>query len=66
MSQKAFEFEALICESQSIACEVAGMKAQNKHRELTGSSLAYLESDFVCAALKYEKLAQKFRALGVE
>ncbi len=60
----AREFEALVCETNAIGCEVSGMKAENKFREQIGQSVAYAEDSFLLMAEKYRVIAEKFRDLG--
>lgn len=60
----AREFEALVCETNAVGCEVAGMKAENKWRDQCGQSVAYTEDSFLIMAEKYQSIAAKFRTLG--
>lgn len=60
----AREFEALVCETNAIGCEVSGMTAENKFREQIGQSVAYAEDSFLIMAEKYRAIAEKFRNLG--
>lgn len=63
-TQRACEFEALVCETNAIGVEVAGMKALNKERELNGLSIAYSEDSFWQKSLEFRAMAGKFRMLA--
>lgn len=63
-NQRACEFEALVCETNAIGTEVAGMKALNKEREQNGHSIAYTEDAFWQKSCEFRAMAEKFRKLA--
>lgn len=63
-TSKAYEFEALICEVQSLAIECSGMKADNKQREAVSESMAFVYDDFAAISKEMTAFAKKFRDLA--
>ena len=59
--QKAFEFEALVNESQAISIEVQGMRFENEQRGYLNQSMAYQEGSFQIKADEVRAIAQKLR-----
>jgi len=60
----AREFEALICEVQTLAIEIDAMKVANREREIQYEAPMYHEADFRGAADTMRQFAVKFRSLG--
>jgi hypothetical protein len=61
--EKACEFEALICEVQSMATLVEAMKVENREREFMEKEPLFDYDAFNAAADKMLKFAAKFRDL---
>lgn len=62
MDEKA-EFEALICERNSLLIMLAAMEAENYTRMIGTESLCYGESSFLELYDRMQKLADRFRQL---
>jgi len=62
--ERACEFEALICEVQSVAILVDAMKIKNKEHKAKGWKPAYDSNAFNVASDKMLGFASKFRALA--
>lgn len=63
MSDRGYKALALELESKSIMCEVEAMKAENKHRELCGISIAYSEKEFIDCANRLKELSLEVERL---
>lgn len=61
--ERAMEFEALVCETNAIGIEVAGMKALNEERTINGYTPGYNEQHFFEKACEMREMAKKFREL---
>jgi hypothetical protein len=62
--EKACEFEALICEVQSVATIVEAMKTKNREREFMEKKPLFNFADFDAASKKMIEFAAKFRDLA--
>lgn len=63
-SERVAEFNALMCEVQSILIEADALRVRNREYELQNQYPLYTEADFMKLANEVKAIAEKFRKLG--